>query len=139
LEDATHVWKCHGEGADNVWFRSLDSLREWMDKHDTDPDLVDLLVSMLQAWRDEVTPTEAPYGLQLLLTRQLELGGQALIEGKLSYEWEACNQAYLNFIHSHQTGKRWVVQLIKRLWDIAWDLWDHSVGSQEWNTSYAKC
>ncbi len=20
LEDATHVWKCHGEGADNIWW-----------------------------------------------------------------------------------------------------------------------
>jgi hypothetical protein len=94
-----------------------------MNKHDTDPDLATLLIDMLLAGRTESQFLgNVPYGLNLLAIRQSELGEQALLEGRLSFEWEACQQVYLTFIKSRRTGKRWVVQLIKRLWDIAWDL-----------------
>jgi hypothetical protein len=77
---------------------------------------------------DTPISTSIPYGLDLLAMRQLELGGQALLEGRLSFEWEECQQSYLSFIHSHRTGKRWVVQLIMKLWGIAWDMWGHRNG-----------
>jgi hypothetical protein len=129
FEDATHVWKCRGEDADRVWKQSLDHLKDWMASHDTDPDLANLLLDMLQSWRDDTPcPGQIPYGLQLLVTRQSELGGQALLEGRLSFEWEASQQAYLTFIKSKRTGWRWVSQLIKKLWAVAWDLWEHRNG-----------
>jgi hypothetical protein len=100
-----------------------------MESHDTDPDLATLLIDMLCSWRDEATlPNTPAYGLELLAIRQQELGGQALLEGRMSYEWEACQQAYLTFIRSRRTGKRWSTQIIKKLWEIAWDLWEHRNG-----------
>jgi hypothetical protein len=61
-----------------------------MESHDTDPDLATLLIDMLCSWRDEATlPNTPAYGLELLAIRQQELGGQALLEGRMSYEWEA--------------------------------------------------
>jgi hypothetical protein len=129
FEDAAHVWRCRGSGADQIWLQSLDSLQVWMNKHDTDPDLATLLIDMLLAGRTESQFLgNVPYGLNLLAIRQSELGEQALLEGRLSFEWEACQQVYLTFIKSRRTGKRWVVQLIKRLWDIAWDLWERRNG-----------
>jgi hypothetical protein len=90
FEDATHVWKCHGLDTDQVWENSLDRLQDWMESQDTDPDLVTLLIDMLCSWRDETPLLNTPaYGLELLVIRQQELGGQALLEGRMSYEWEA--------------------------------------------------
>ena len=37
-------------------------------------------------------------------------------------------QAYLQQIGSRRTGKHWVIELIKKLWHIAWDLWEHRNG-----------
>ncbi|MFN9979508.1 MAG: hypothetical protein ACK53Y_06325, partial [bacterium] len=34
----------------------------------------------------------------------------------------------LQQIGSRRTGKRWVIELIKKLWHIAWDLWEHRNG-----------
>ncbi len=116
FEDSTHVWRCHRGDTDQVWLRSLARLKDWMIQQDTDPDLLDLLLALLQSWRDD-TPFsgQIPYGLQLLVDRQLELGGQAILEGHLSFEWEASQQAYLTFTRSRRTGQRWVTQLIKKL------------------------
>jgi hypothetical protein len=114
FEDMAQVWRCHGNDADQVWINGLDNLQDWMESHDTDPDLALLLIDLLQSWRDD-TPlsNNPPYGLDLLAMRQQELGGQALLEGCLSFKWEACQQAYLTFIRSCRTGKRWAVQIIK--------------------------
>jgi hypothetical protein len=84
FEDSAHVWWCHGGDTDQVWLRSLARVKDWMTQQDTDPDLADLLLSLLQSWRDD-TPlnVQIPYSLQLLVDRQLELGGQAILEGRL--------------------------------------------------------
>lgn len=31
-------------------------------------------------------------------------------------------------LKSRRSGKRWTVELIKKLWGIAWDLWEHCNG-----------
>lgn len=31
-------------------------------------------------------------------------------------------------IESYRTGKRWTLALIKKMWGIAWDLWEHRNG-----------
>jgi hypothetical protein len=62
-----------GSGVDQIWLQSLESLKTWMDKQDTDPDLSTLLIDMLQAWRTESAfHGNMPYGLNLLAIRQLE-------------------------------------------------------------------
>jgi hypothetical protein len=43
-------------------------------------------------------------------------------------EREVVQQAYLQQIGSRRTGKRWVIELIKKLWHFAWDLWEHRNG-----------
>lgn len=101
FEDAAHVWRCHGSNSDQVWENSIEKLRVWMTQHNTDPDIAELLVDMLKSWREDTPLTTTPaYGLGLLIIRQQELGGLAILEGCLFYEWEAFQQAYLTFIRS---------------------------------------
>lgn len=127
-EDATHVLKCHGENADCVWETSLSSLQDWLESKGTDPDVSLLLIQLLQAWRDDTAPPEPPYGLSHLVERQMGIGCEYLLYGWFSWEWEAMQQAYYTFSNSRRTGKRWLIQLIKKLWNVSWDLWNHRNG-----------
>lgn len=112
-----------------VWETSLATLQSWMEAEDTDPDLSSLLLAMLRSWRsDQTLSSSIPYGLSSFYQQQVELGDSALFSGWLAIEWESCQQAYLTFIHSRKPGKRWVTQIIKKLWNIAWDLWEHRNG-----------
>jgi hypothetical protein len=63
--------------------------------------------------------------VQNAVSQQEDLGWQLFLEGWLCLEWEALQQAYLNLFGFRITGKRWVAELIKKLWQIAWDLWEH--------------
>jgi hypothetical protein len=67
MEDAQHVWRCSGKGADLVWENALSSLQLWLDQQGTDPDVSSLLISLLETWRNNEPPSPAPFGLSHLL------------------------------------------------------------------------
>ena len=39
-------------------------------------------------------------------------------------EWASVQQRFYLFVKSRRSGKRWLILLILKLWDIAWDLWE---------------
>lgn len=59
---------------------------------------------------------------------KLRSAGKVFFQGWLSHEWTNAQHAYYLTIKSLQTGKRWTIALIKKLWDIVWDLWEHRNG-----------
>jgi hypothetical protein len=63
-----------------------------------------------------------------VLGSQTTIGWRRFFEGWISHEWTKAQQAHYTSIKSLCTGKRWAVALIKKLWDIAWDLWEHRNG-----------
>jgi hypothetical protein len=105
MEDAQHVWRCNGKGADLVWETALSSLHIWLDQQGTDPDISSLLISLLESWRSNEPPSPAPFGLSHLLERQLGIGCHYLLKGWLSWEWEFTQQAYYTFTNTRRTGK----------------------------------
>lgn len=46
---------------------------------------------------------------------------------------------YLTWINSKQTGKRWVEALITKVWDVAWDQWQHRNGIAHGETTDEFC
>lgn len=51
-----------------------------------------------------------------------------MLEGWASFEWSIAQQEYYKLIGSLKSGKRWMIALIKKLWLIAWDMWEHRNG-----------
>jgi hypothetical protein len=43
-------------------------------------------------------------------------------------EWALVQQRHYQFLGSLRTGKRWLIALLTKLWDIAWDLGAHQNG-----------
>jgi hypothetical protein len=125
-EDACHVWKCHGKDADNVWATSLQKLEQKLIELDTDPDLQALLLLLLDNWRfDRTLSADLPPYLKDLAQKQALLSGNRLLEGWLRPDWQWYQQRYYCRIWSKRNGRRWLVAVIQKLWDTAWDLWDH--------------
>jgi hypothetical protein len=51
--------------------------------------------------------------------------GNMLLEGWVHQDWQSIQQKYYSNLGSQRTGKCWVIALLKKSWDIAWDLWQH--------------
>ena len=43
--------------------------------------------------------------------------------GCRSIEWARVQEDYYKWLNIRRTGERWATELIKKLWDISWDLW----------------
>lgn len=42
----------------------------------------------------------------------------------MAKKWSLIQQNYYTLLRSRRTGKRWTIALIRKLWDIALDLWE---------------
>ena len=128
-EDAPHVWTCHDAGANDIWEKALTNLDGWFNAIHTDPDIQHLILQHLRSWRNGTDLnlfTKA--NLRDILEQQSQIGWRRFFEGWLSRDWITEQQRYYNSIRSLRTGKRWAVALIKKMWDTAWDLWEHRNG-----------
>jgi hypothetical protein len=126
FEDAPHVWKCTGCDANLVWKKSLEQLSDWLSSVQTDPDVQDAIIAYLNSWREDSIPEKVvSFDLKDIVQYQSNQGWRLVFEGWIPIAWDEIQQAYYNLIKSRRTGKRWTICLIKKLWDIAWDLWDH--------------
>jgi hypothetical protein len=64
-------------------------------------------------------------GLLLAIAAQDRIGWRAFFEGCIAVEWSGVQEAHYLWLGRRNTGKRWATSLIVKLWEIAWDLWDH--------------
>jgi hypothetical protein len=129
FEDAPHVWTCQGCEANDVWKESLDKLNEWMSSIQTDPDIQDGIIAYLNGWRyDSMSEPLLPSDIYDLILYQSTQGWRTFFEGWIPIAWEETQQSYYSLLKSRRTGRRWTICLIKKLWDIAWDLWNHRNG-----------
>lgn len=86
-------------------------------------------MSHLRSWQsgEEVT-YRPPRELEEAWREQCALGWNQFFEGWLSRLWVVEQQHFYTATRSQRMGKRWVSALIQKLWDTAWDLWEHRNG-----------
>jgi hypothetical protein len=61
----------------------------------------------------------------LAAEQQNDIGWQAMAKGWTAEEWAVIQQEYYKLIGSRKTWKRYLVEIIKKLWLITWDMWEH--------------
>jgi hypothetical protein len=59
------------------------------------------------------------------LDEQDKIGWYNFLLGRLSTKWMDAQQKYLESLGKRTTGRRWTIAIISKLWDIAWDMWQH--------------
>ena len=127
-EDAQHVLQCRGVGVEQAWEIALESLEQRCIDLNTDPNIVEGLLQRLRQWRTGTTSSdefETTPDTQQAFDNQDGIGWQALLEGAPAKGWSDAQQRYYDLLGKRNTGKRWLTAIIQKLWDVAWDLWDH--------------
>jgi hypothetical protein len=126
VEDATHVWQCQDPRALNVWTQAIANLETWMQKQRTEPGIIRVICAKLLAKRIHRGDTSRNfYALPAVVQKQDAIGWQSFLEGRPSVGWSEVQHRYYEFLDSRRTGLRWLTALIQKLWDVAWDMWDH--------------
>lgn len=130
-EDALHVLTCQGKDASVRWEQSIASVRMWCLNNRTCPEITDAICAALQAWRVGDEPPDMQFtfpGLAEAYHRQTQAGWACLLQGFPVVGWAEVQHAYLVWMGSRTTGKRWLSALIRKLWDVSWDQWEHRNG-----------
>jgi len=86
-----------------------------------DPQLITLLILGLQAWWEG---TPIPQDTTVAQSQTL-IGWEHVLDGWLTVEWCAHQEAYWAQWKCWKSSKRWTTELVKNLWNIVWDMWDH--------------
>jgi hypothetical protein len=138
FEDAPHVVRCKGTETDVIFEVAVQKLEIEMGDKFTAPDITAIIGKRLRQWRkhsegytiDQETPLPRYYkndefGTKAAVTEQDRIGWYNLLLGRMSTKWMDAQQKYLESIGKRTTGRRWTIAIISKLWDIAWDMWQH--------------
>jgi hypothetical protein len=91
--------------------------------------ITEAIIQGLQGWRDG---TEIVFNIRTtagqLGIAQSGLGWKHFFEGRVHKQWRQHMTRYYKEAGERRTGKRWTSALIRKMWDIAWDLWEHRNG-----------
>ena len=128
-EDNTHILACKSIGAMHEWEKSMIRIKEWLDSNNTCPDLKKLVLNIIHNWklkrRIQLHEDIEFDGIREVFEQQKSIGWRLFLDGCLVYEWSKLQQIYLEWIGSKKTGVNWVKGLIRELWDLQWDAWQH--------------
>jgi hypothetical protein len=133
-ETAEHVWTCQYPGANDLWEKAIEDLKTWCRREGTMPAIIEAVVNGLNGWRNNTDISQDRYYLEdkdvaSAFHTQSQAGWKHFFEGRPSRQWAQIQTTYFrDSLRSQQTGKRWLIELIKKMWNIAWDLWEQRNG-----------
>lgn len=132
FETTEHILTCPAPNAQRQWDSSMATLQEWLTKALTLPDLQKAILSRLQTVRNPTEAMPVPSyswpGLNALILKQDAVGWRNFMEGGILQAWAAKQQSYYDWLARRNTGKRWITTLIKKLWEISWNMWEQRNG-----------
>jgi hypothetical protein len=127
FETTAHVVTCQAPNAQRMWESAITKLDAWLLNSRTLPDLRAAIISRLRAWRQDIDLPNTHYnwpGVNDIVRDQDLLGWRAFLEGAVLQAWAAKQQEYYDWLERKNTGKRWITILIKKLWEISWNMWE---------------
>jgi hypothetical protein len=108
----------------------MEDVRNWLSLQNTHPEMTRVILESLNRWRSGEIPAATTHikWLQDLVNKQNESGWHNFFEGMLVKDWRKAMVQYLERTRSKKSSKRWTAALIRKLWQVAWDLWEHRNG-----------
>jgi hypothetical protein len=111
-----------------MWVESVQKLEHWLQEKGTHPHIIAIICARLLQWSSgqHLQPIQSNIpGLTDTIHQQDSMGWQSLLEGKWAVGWSILQDKYFKWKGRKNTGRRWLVAVIQKLWDTAWDFWDH--------------
>jgi len=123
-EDKQHILTCPAPEARSLWAKQMKAIDLWLRDEGTDPQLREHLMNYLKSWplAPATLPTSPPF-----MEDQDNIGHHYMMDRWLSQEWRAHQEQTWAQIRSRKSSKQWTSELIKKLWNVAWDMWE------QWN------
>ena len=123
-----HVMRCLHPEATAIRETHLENLYKFLDTTTTEPGIKLGIVSLLTA-----TISDTPWIIPEILSdparnaanSQLHVGVHSVLDGFLSPIWAQAQQLHYESLGRRSTGTQWMSQIIRQIWQIAWDLWVH--------------
>jgi len=121
VETTAHVLLCPEAGRVEAFQLGTIALERWLDKADTDPDLMDV-------WRRgtitmEEAIIDAPPRFRHMALLQDKIGWRRLLEGMISMEITSIQRQYIAINGSHMSLDKWCTGLITQLLEITHEQW----------------
>jgi hypothetical protein len=126
VETSQHVILCNQPEENQIWDAHLLSLSTWL-KTTTSSDITNQLIDYLRMWRQDNIPTLIPANHKLAQIQQ-QMGWNNVIEGRLGTCWRSAHQSNSDELGRKGSSVQWITSLIIKLWETAWDLWEHRNG-----------
>jgi hypothetical protein len=127
-ETAAHVMMCTAPSAIEQLKISLETLVKDLAKRHTHTGLTRLLLSRLLEWKTR-TPRKAlrtmEHDLQELQDAQDDIGWDKFMFGNIAVLWQKIQAQYCREIGKQNSGLRWKSALIQKIWNVAWEQWEH--------------
>jgi hypothetical protein len=113
-----------------VWQTSIKRFRKDLEDDGTDPKILEAIYNGLLAWRNGIPLDYTNYNpaIQELIERQNKMGWGNFFEGRAVIGWSRAQETFFKQQKSMRSGKRWLSMVIRKLFDIAWDFWEHRNG-----------
>ena len=127
-ETHLHIVQCQHPGAREKVTQWIDKLEMWLVRQNTHPDIRLGVTSMMRACTRGLLwspPSTSDDNVRHAFRQQQRIGPDHVMFGWWASGWAEAQHAYLLSISKRTTGKRWLSRLIKKQWEIAWDLWRH--------------
>jgi hypothetical protein len=129
VQSGEHVWLCKQPDADQLWENSMEDLRLCLRTIQTPILTINAIIDGLQGWRrGENTQFNTHTDAGKAGAAQNEVGWKHFFEGHPHKIWQTQHQIYLSSTGKGLSSKRWVMSIIQKLWEIAWDMWEHRNG-----------
>jgi hypothetical protein len=128
-ETAEHVWRCQHTEAKQKWEQHMQELRRLLNQLLTPTTITNVIIEGLNGWRngiDTIFNSRTPSG-KMGIT-QSAVGWKHFFEGRMHKEWKIQMIRYYKEKGERRSGNRWASALIRKMWDTAWDLWEHRNG-----------
>ena len=125
-ETTEHVILCKDERVNDQWKNSIAALELQLDKLGTPRTILNTIVQQLLLWRD---PNHSVTGeqIQSIIEQQTKVGWKNFLYGRVVPAWQHEHTKLVPSKNGYKS-KRWLTQLIRKLWNVAWDLWEHRNG-----------
>ncbi|CAJ1960198.1 unnamed protein product [Cylindrotheca closterium] len=127
FKDHFHVPRCMVPLACAEWERRTAMLDQWLDTQVTDPAIKHAILHLLQGVCDPSLPCSrlVLVCLHRAFLSQQCIGYQGLLEGRLSVQWAALQEQYLQSQGSQRSPTLWVSCLSHQLILLGFHMWEH--------------
>eukprot|EP00957_Ditylum_brightwellii_P080999 6161008-Ditylum_brightwellii.AAC.1 len=126
-KDSKHVLQCPCGQA--TWADLQKIVFKWASVSKVAQGLAATLFTGLNQWRGfpvkPVEDLELPEVVFKAYHVQAKLGWEAAMKGFLAIEWCHAHETHFKHTNSRRSGVRTIAARIQKLWDIAWDMWEH--------------